>query len=106
MDKRRLNLLKPTTILINVGRGAIVDQGALVEILKVHKIRGAALDVFDEEPLAREPSNAIVELANLQNVLATPHVAFNTVEAKDKLGEEILANLRACIAGRPIHVVR
>lgn len=105
VDERRLKLLKPTAVLVNVGRGAIVDQNAFIELLKNKKIRGAGLDVFDGEPLTGKPSEAIVELAKLPNVVATPHIAYNTEEINDKQGTEILANLQSCIDGEPINVV-
>ncbi len=106
IDERRLNLLKSTAVLINVGRGAVTDQRALIELLKNKKIRGAGLDVFDGEPLAGVPSDTIVELAKLPNVVATPHIAYNTEEINDKQGAEILANLQSCLNGKPINVVR
>lgn len=106
VDERRLNLLKSTAVLVNVGRGAIIEQPALIQTLKNKKIRGAGLDVFDDEPLTGEPNGAIVELANLPNVIATPHIAYNTEEINDKQGAEILANLQSCIEGKPINVVK
>lgn len=106
IDERRLNLLKSTAILVNVGRGAILDQNALIELLKNKKIRGAGLDVFDGEPLTGVPSATIVELAKLPNVVATPHIAYNTEEINDKQGAEILANIQSCVESSPINVVR
>ncbi len=106
IDKRRLGLLKPSAVLVNVGRGAIVDQSYLIEVLRQKKIRGAGLDVYDGEPLTGIPNETIVELANLPNVIATPHIAYNTVEINNKQGAEILANLESCIAGKPINVVK
>lgn len=106
VNRRRLSLLKPTTVLINVGRGAIVDQNALIDVLKNRKIRGAGLDVFDGEPLTGKPNNTIVELAKLPNVVATPHIAYNTEEINEKQGAELLANLKSCIDGHPINVVQ
>lgn len=105
VDERRLQLLKQTAILVNVGRGAVIDQNALIELLKNKKIRGAGLDVFDGEPLTGVPSDTIIELAKLPNVVATPHIAYNTEEINDKQGEEILVNLQSCIAGNPVNVV-
>lgn len=105
VDEHRLKLLKQTTVLVNVGRGAVVDQKALTELLENKKIRGAGLDVFDDEPLTGVPSDTIVELAKLSNVVATPHIAYNTEEINDKQGAEILANLQSCIAGKPVNVV-
>jgi D-3-phosphoglycerate dehydrogenase len=106
VDQRRLSLLKPTAVLVNVGRGAVVDQDALIAMLRAKKIRGAGLDVFDGEPLTGTPNDTIVEMAKLPNVIATPHTAYNTEEINDKQGAEILANLKSCIEGKPINVVR
>lgn len=106
LDARRLGLLKKTAVLVNVGRGAIIDQGALIEVLKSRKIRGAGLDVFDGEPLTGIPSDQIVEISGLANVIATPHIAYSTEEINDKQGAEILANLRACLDGAPINIVQ
>jgi len=106
VDRRRLGLLKKTAILINVGRGAVTDQNALIEVIKNKQIRGAGLDVFDGEPLTGIPSDTIVELAKLPNVVATPHIAYNTEEINDKQGAEILSNLQSCIAGKPVNVVK
>lgn len=105
-NERRINLMKPSALLVNVGRGAVVDQSALIHALKSKKIRGAGLDVFDGEPLTGTPSKTIVELANLSNVIATPHIAYNTEEINDKQGAEILANIQSCIEGKPINVVK
>jgi phosphoglycerate dehydrogenase-like enzyme len=105
VDRRRLDLLKQTAILVNVGRGAVIDQNALIEALKSKRIRGAGLDVFDGEPLTGAPSDTIVEIAKLPNVVTTPHMAYNTEEINDKQGAEILANLQSCIAGEPVNVV-
>ena len=106
IDERRFDLLKSTAILVNVGRGAIVNQKALIEALKTKKIRGAGIDVYDGEPLTGTPSEEIVELANLSNVVATPHIAYNTTEIHDKQGAEILANIQSCLDGQPINVVK
>jgi phosphoglycerate dehydrogenase-like enzyme len=106
IDERRLNLLQSHSVLVNVGRGAVVDQNALINLLKSKSIRGAGLDVFDGEPLTGVPSETIIEMASLPNVITTPHIAYNTVEINDKQGAEILANLKACIANEPINVVK
>ena len=68
-----LRSMKPDAVLINVGRGALVDEPALIEALKEHTIRGAALDVFAEEPLPPESP-----LWDLENLLITPHTAGMT----------------------------
>ncbi len=109
IDGRRLDLFRPGAVLVNVSRGSIIDQTALYKALKAGKI-SAGLDVYENEPsgdkMAVDPPNhAIMELASLPNVVATPHIAFNTKEALDRLGEEIIANVQACLAGQPVNVV-
>jgi phosphoglycerate dehydrogenase-like enzyme len=73
IDKRSLSLMKPTAVLINLARGEIIDEPALLEVLEAGKIRGAGLDTFAHEPL--DPSHPLLKLAN---VVATPHIAGAT----------------------------
>jgi len=102
IDKRRLGLLKKTAYLLNVARGAIVDQAALLEALQGQDFAGAGLDVFEGEPDAEgEISDQIRALVGLPNVVATPHSAFNTPETLDRKGAEILSDIQSCLAGRP-----
>lgn len=105
LDERRLGLLQPHCVLVNVGRGATIDQTALIKTLQSGKIAGAGLDVFEGEPLTGKPSNEIVEIANLPNVVATPHMAYNTAETAARLGEELLQNIQACQASQPVNIV-
>jgi phosphoglycerate dehydrogenase-like enzyme len=105
LDARRLHLLKKHSIIINVGRGAIIDQKALVDCLNIGSIRGVGLDVFEDEPLTGKPSADIVALANMPSVIATPHIAYNTDQTIKRLGIEILDNIHSCIAGAPIHLI-
>lgn len=70
LDARRMDALSPSAIVVNVARGALLDEVALVERLRAGRIRGAALDVFQEEPLASESP-----LWQLRSVLVTPHVS-------------------------------
>lgn len=105
VDDRRLRLLKKSALLVNVGRGAIIDQRALIKHLKVGSF-AAGLDVFDGEPDAKGVlPEEIHDLVNLPNVVATPHTAYNTPETLDRLGAEMLANIKSCIEGSPINVV-
>ena len=67
--------MKPDAVLVNTSRGAIVDEGALVEVLRYERIAGAVLDVYHEEPL---PANH--PLRSLHNVIATPHIGYVTLE--------------------------
>lgn len=105
LDKNKLALLSSNSYIVNVARGAIIDQKALIEILKNNMIAGAALDVFDGEPLTGVPNNEIIELAKLPNVLATPHTAGYTKESIIRLGDEVLQNIQACLKNEPTNQV-
>ncbi|MBD2461998.1 glycerate dehydrogenase [Oscillatoria sp. FACHB-1407] len=105
LDERRLRLMKPTAYLINTARGAIVDPKALLTVLQEKRIAGAALDVFEQEPTDGTTSPEIQALAQLDNVVLTPHIAYNSQEALARLGQEILQAIAACLKGDPINVV-
>lgn len=105
LSAERLGLMKQTAILINVARGAIVDQQALVEALTNKRIAGAGLDVFTDEPLTGTPLQQITDIAKLPNVVATPHIGYNTEETAYRLGEEVYSNLVAILNNKPVNVV-
>jgi phosphoglycerate dehydrogenase-like enzyme len=105
LDARRLSLMKPSAYLINTARGAIVDQATLLQVLKHQQIAGAALDVFEQEPVDQPPTPEIVELASLEQVIASPHIAYHTIETAQRLAEELIQNIQACLSDRPINVV-
>jgi phosphoglycerate dehydrogenase-like enzyme len=106
VDARRLGMLKKRAYLINVARGAIIDQTALIDSLTRKSFAGVGLDVFEGEPgQSGNIPEQIMELVALPNVVATPHGSFNTQESLDRKGAEILANIRACLDGKPINVV-
>jgi len=93
--------MKRTALLINVSRGGIVDEEDLYRALEEGEIAGAALDVLAVEPMkGRHP------LTTLENVLITPHMAWNTVEAKKKAEDSIVEQVRQMLAGQaPTHLV-
>lgn len=96
IDGPALDRMKPTAVLINTSRGGIVDEMALAEALRGGVIAGAALDVFESEPLGPVPAAVF---AGLPNLLLTPHVAGNTVESVDRVAkmivEAVLEELKA-----------
>jgi len=89
-----LKALGPKGFLINVARGSIVDEAALVEALKAGIIRGAALDVYANEP------NVPTELLTMDNVVLTPHVGSATEQTRQAMADLVLANLEAHFAGK------
>ena len=97
IDSERLALMKPTAYLINVGRGALVDEVALTKALQTKQIAGAALDVFEEEPLPQDSP-----LWALEDLLITPHCAGFVENLWERHVEEISANLRRYLAGQPL----
>ena len=100
IDARRLQLFKPSAFLINVSRGALVDEAALVKALRERRIAGAALDVFEEEPLSRWSP-----LWKMPQVLITPHTAFLTENVWQRHYEVFAANLKRYLAGEPLEGV-
>ncbi len=84
-----LGLMKPSAFLINVSRGAIVDEAALVVALRESVIAGAALDVFSQEPMHVE--HPMAALYEMDNVILFPHLTFYTEEAMRRLTEDTLA---------------
>jgi phosphoglycerate dehydrogenase-like enzyme len=105
IDAKELDCLPSRSFLINVSRGGVVNEEALYQRLAQGKIAGAGLDVFAEEPLVGNLPSCIERFAALENVVITPHCAFNTREAGCRLGEELIANLQSIVRGQPQNVV-
>ncbi len=97
VGKAELAALKPTAVLINVGRGPIVDEAALVEALEAGRIRGAALDVFEVEPLP-----AASPLYRLDNVLVSPHTADHVAGWLEKAVRVFVENVERRRRGEPL----
>lgn len=93
---RQLELMKPTAILINTARGALVDTRALVEALGNGTIAAAAIDVLPQEPPVE--GDPLLDYAG-DNLIMTPHIAWGTVEARQNAINEVAANLRAFLEG-------
>ena len=93
-------LMMPTALLINTSRGPVVDEAALIDALRSRRIAGAALDVFDREPLPRDHP-----LRSLPNTLLTPHVGYATVETyRDYYGQAV-DDILAFVRGEPVRVL-
>jgi len=95
-DARRLGLMKPTAFIVNTARGALIDTDALEELLQSKRIGGAALDVFEEEPL---PARSILQ--NLPNVILTPHAAWYSIQSLERLQMLAADEVDRHLSGRP-----
>lgn len=101
IGKTALSRMKPESILINISRGGVVDQEALSTALHDGVIAGAALDVYEKEPLPRGSS-----LMGLENVILSPHLGSATVETREKMAELAAMNLLEALSGKqPSHQV-
>ncbi|XP_075601358.1 putative 2-ketogluconate reductase [Balearica regulorum gibbericeps] len=97
IGKRELELMKPTATLINISRGLVVDQDALVEALQTKVIKAAALDVTYPEPLPRDHP-----LLKLKNVVITPHIGSATKKTRRLMMENMMESIQAGLTGLPI----
>jgi len=101
LDAERLTLLKPTAFVVNAARGPIIDQAALTDALRAERIAGAALDVFEQEPV-----DAADPILGLENVILSPHALCWTDECARQIGRSAAEAILDVAAGRvPRHVV-
>lgn len=96
INSERLKLMKPTSILINVGRGEVVDEGALAAALAANEIAGAGLDVREVEP-----SDAS-KFAQFSNVVLTPHIAGITTESQERINQILADEITRKFSGQPL----
>lgn len=100
INKETIAKMKPTAVIVNTGRGALINEADLCEALKEHKIGGAGLDVQEVEP-PREDS----PLYTLDNVIITPHMGWKGLETRQRLVGIIKDDIHGFFAGKPINVV-
>lgn len=100
INKKLLMSMKPTAYLVNTSRGQLINEPDLADALKQHIIAGAALDVLSVEP---PPANH--PLIGLENCLITPHNAWISFEARKRLMETTLENVKALLSGKPQNIV-
>jgi len=100
VDAQALSWMKPTALLVNTARGPIVDESALIKALQKRRLAGAALDVFEQEPLpAHHP------FRTLDNVLATPHVGYVSRQNYHLFFAQMIEDIQAWAAGEPIRLL-
>jgi glyoxylate reductase len=94
VDKSKLELLKPNSIIVNTARGEIIDEKHLIKMLKKNRIFGAGFDVYENEPLVNP------ELLKLNNVVLLPHIGSSTNETRDKMAELAARNVINVLNGK------
>ena len=97
IDARAIGLMRLGTLLLNAARGGVVDEAALAEALRSGRLAGAALDVFESEPLT---AAAAERFADLPNILLTPHIAGVTIESNQRVSQVTMDNVRAVLEGK------
>jgi len=102
INAKTLALMKPTSFLINCARGGIVNEAALEDALHKEKIAGAAIDVLSVEP--PRDTSPLLE-AKLPNLIITPHIAWASKEARQRIIDQTVENIRAFKSGKPIRTV-
>ena len=100
INKETIAMMKPTAYIINTGRGALIDELALIEALKEGRIAGAGLDVQETEPPVQDNP-----LYDMPNVILTPHMGWKGLETRQRLVSILAANIQAFDEGRPQNVV-
>ena len=100
INKETIAMMKPTAYIINTGRGALIDEPALIEALKEGRIAGAGLDVQETEPPVQDNP-----LYDMPNVILTPHMGWKGLETRQRLVSILAANIQAFDEGRPQNVV-
>jgi glycerate dehydrogenase len=101
VNLKHISMMKRSAWLINTGRGPLVDEHALADALNSDRIAGAGLDVLSTEP--PQPDNPLL---TAKNCFITPHIAWATVQSRQRLMRTVVGNLRTFLEGRPLNVVR
>jgi glyoxylate reductase len=93
LSARRLKLMKPTAVIVNTARGEVIDENAMVRMLRAGELAGAGLDVYEHEPQVNP------RLLELDNVVLLPHMGSATLEGRIEMGEKVLINIKTFADG-------
>jgi glyoxylate reductase len=93
LSARRLKLLQPHAYIVNTARGEIIDEIALVRMLRNRELAGAGLDVYENEPAVNP------KLLQMDNVVLLPHMGSATVEGRNDMGDRVIVNIKSFIDG-------
>jgi len=102
IGQKELALMKKEALLINTARGGIVDEEALASALRLEKIGGAGVDVLIQEPPVK--GNPLLE-SDIPNLIVTPHIAWASRESRQRLVDELVANIQAYLQGEARNLV-
>lgn len=103
IGRAELACMKPSAVLVNVSRGALIDETALVEAVLAGRLGGVGLDVYGQEPLAKE-GHPLSALFGRPDVILFPHLTFFTAEAMQRLSDDTLARCYEVLEGRPVEI--
>ncbi len=103
VGEKELSWMKKDAVLLNLGRGPIVNQKALAKALLEERIGGAALDVLTQEPMAAD--NPLLAVQDSTRLIITPHIAWATTEARQRCVDEVALNVKAYLAGKERNLV-
>ena len=101
---RELGLMKSSGIIMNLGRGGIIDEEALADALEMNIIAGAATDVLTKEPIP--VGNPLLRIKDSNRLVITPHIAWATVEARQRCAEEVYLNIEAWMRGKERNICK
>lgn len=104
IGEEELCAMKRSAVLLNLGRGQIVNEQALAKALKEDWIAAAGLDVISREPM--HPDNPLIEIQDSTKLIITPHIAWATVEARQRVTDEVYQNILAYMRGEERNIVR
>ena len=101
---RELGLMKSSGVILNLGRGGIIDEEALADALEKNIIAGAATDVLTKEPIP--VGNPLLRIKDSNRLVITPHIAWATAEARQRCAEEVYLNIEAWMRGEERNICR